>query len=362
MASGERCGTEPCARHPVATAPELRFRSLSASPASSVWSGHVCGVTVDGDGYCWGVDKSQLGRELDAPEFCVARGGLVAQPCSREPVPVGLGGPLIGIASGDFHSCAVDAGGAVWCWGSDSNGQLGSSDGETCGEFGLPCSFEPVRSASEHRFSVVVAGSVHTCGLDQGGEVWCWGNNDDRQLGHAAALGPDVPGRAAGGLEFVQLTAGRRHTCALVRSGEVYCWGDNSGGQLGAGTSQPSATALRVKTGTRFTSVSAGWWHTCALAADGGAWCWGSDVFGQLGGRPGEPESCPAAGACSTIPVPVAGGGRYVAVGAGGAHSCGLVAGGAVYCWGDNSLGQLGNGEEGSSAVPVRVAPFPGRS
>jgi alpha-tubulin suppressor-like RCC1 family protein len=117
-----------------------------------------------------------------------------------------------------------------------------------------------------------------------------------------------------------------------------------------------------VKTGTRFVSVSAGWWHTCALAADGGAWCWGSDVFGQLGGRPVEPESCPAAAACSTVPVPVAGEGRFVAVGAGGAHSCGLTADGTAYCWGDNSLGQLGNGAEAASAVPVPVAPYPGRS
>jgi hypothetical protein len=361
-ASDERCGTEPCARRPVATAPALRFRSVSASPASSVWSGHMCGVTADGDGYCWGVDKSQLGRELESPDFCVARGGLVAQPCSREPVPVELAGPLAGIASGDFHSCAVDAGGAVWCWGSDSNGQLGSSEGETCGEFGLPCSFVPVRSAGELRFSVIAAGSVHTCALDQEGVAWCWGNNADRQLGHEAAQGPDVPAPVAGGLEFVQLTTGRRHTCALARSGEVYCWGDNSGGQLGAGSSAAAPAAQRVKTGTRFVSVSAGWWHTCALAADGGAWCWGSDVFGQLGGRPVEPESCPAAAACSTVPVPVAGEGRFVAVGAGGAHSCGLTADGTAYCWGDNSLGQLGNGAEAASAVPVPVAPYPGRS
>jgi alpha-tubulin suppressor-like RCC1 family protein len=361
-ATGERCGTEPCARRPVATAADLRFQSLSASPASSPWSGHVCGVTVEGDGFCWGVDKTQLGRELQSPEICVARNGLIGQPCSREPVRVELPGELAGTASGDFHSCGVDPGGAVWCWGSDSNGQLGSGDDEVCGEFNLPCSFRPVRITSDRRFLTVTAGSIHTCALDSGGEAWCWGNNDEGQLGHEAVLGRHVPAAAAGGLGFAQLAAGRRHTCGLVPGGEVYCWGDNAGGQLGGGSSERALGDVRVKTSVSFVAVSAGWWHTCALGRDGAAYCWGSNQFGQLGGEPSEAESCPAAAACSTTPVRVGGGRRFVAVGAGGAHSCGLVAEGAVYCWGDNSLGQLGDGGEAPSGTPVPVAVTPDRS
>jgi len=361
-ATGERCGTEPCARRPVPTAPALRFRSLSASPASSVWSGHVCGVTVDDEAFCWGVDKTQLGQELDTPEFCVAQNGLVGQPCSREPVRVGLPGDVTTVASGDFHSCGVDAGGAVWCWGSDSNGQLGSADAEVCGEFDLPCSFAPVRIAGDRRFRVVTAGSIHACALDEGGEAWCWGNNDQGQLGHEAALGRNVPSVAAGGLAFAQLTTGRRHTCGVVRGGDIYCWGDNAGGQLGAGSSETAVADVRVKTSVPFVTVSAGWWHTCALATDGRAYCWGSNLFGQLGADPRPAESCPAAESCSTVPVRVDGDRRFIAIGAGGAHTCALAAEGSVYCWGDNTFGQLGNGDDAPSMRPVPVAAPAGRS
>jgi alpha-tubulin suppressor-like RCC1 family protein len=321
----------------------------------------VCGVTVDGAAFCWGVDKTQLGQELAAPEVCVGQNGLVGQPCSREPVRVAASGELVGVASGDFHSCGVDRDGAAWCWGSDSNGQLGSSESETCGEFALPCSFTPVAVASDRRFGLITAGSIHTCALDQGGEAWCWGNNDDHQLGHQAALGRNVPGLAAQGRVFQRLTAGRRHTCGLVRDGAVYCWGDNTKDQLGAGSSAVAEVAVRVSSAVRFVAVSAGWWHTCALAADGAAYCWGSDRFGQLGALPGPRDVCPAADSCSTVPVRVAGGRRFVAIGAGGAHSCALTVEGVAYCWGDNSLGQLGDGGSASSDRPVPVV-TPGRS
>jgi alpha-tubulin suppressor-like RCC1 family protein len=357
----ERCVADPCARHPVPVAPALAFRSLSASPASSILSGHVCGITTDGVAFCWGVDKTQLGRELSDPEICVGAHGVVGQPCSREPVPVERPGGLVTVASGDFHSCGVDPEGAVWCWGSHSNGQLGSGDVTPCGTFTFPCSFAPLRVVADRRFRTVAAGSVHSCALSEDGEAWCWGNNDDRQLGHEAAAGHHVPYPAAGGLRFIQVVAGRRHSCGLTPDGAIYCWGDNSGGQLGAGSSATTTQAVRVHSGTRFAMVSAGWWHTCALSTDGSAFCWGSNAFGQLGASLGQPETCAGAAACSTRPVRVAGGRRFTAIGAGGAHSCGLVAGGAAWCWGDNSLGQLGDDGEQGAARPVPVA-APGRS
>jgi alpha-tubulin suppressor-like RCC1 family protein len=335
---------------------------ISASPGSTVLAGHVCGVTVDGAAFCWGVDKSQLGRELPGTEFCVAQNGLVGQPCSREPVRVEMPGEITAVAAGDFHSCGLDAGGAAWCWGSDSNGQLGSSPAEVCGEFALPCSLAPVRISSDRRFRAIAAGSIHACALDEDGEVWCWGNNDDRQLGHGAALGREVPLVAAGAHRFSRITAGRRHTCGLLATGDAYCWGNNRSGQLGAGSSADATTEVRVKTSVRFVAISAGWSHTCALGADGAAWCWGSDDSGQLGAIVPPGESCPDAERCSTVPVRVRGQRRFIAVGAGGAHSCAQVADESVYCWGDNTFGQLGNGGVTASAGPVPVLPAAGRS
>jgi alpha-tubulin suppressor-like RCC1 family protein len=313
-------------------------------------------VTADGAAFCWGVDKTQLGQELTDPEICVGANGLVGQPCSREPVRVGAEGGFLAVASGDFHTCGLDHEGAVWCWGSDSNGQLASNTLGPCGEFDFPCSFAPVRVPGERRFLSVTAGSIHSCALDDGGEAWCWGNNDDGQLGHQAAQGRHVPYPAAGGLPFTQVAAGRRHTCGLAADGAIHCWGDNSGGQLGVGTTAAAGSAVRVKSSAVFVAVSAGWWHTCALDADGAAWCWGSDQFGQLGIELDEPESCPASESCRTVPARVDGGRRFIAVGAGGAHSCALSADRSAYCWGDNSLGQLGDGGDQPARRPVRVA------
>lgn len=353
--TGAECDRNPCTPLPSPVAAGVQFRGLSASTASSIWSGHVCGITTGFTALCWGVDHTQLGQELQSPEYCVAVNGLVGQPCSRIPLEVPVPGRPVGIASGDFHTCALTSDGAVWCWGSDSNGQLGSQDDELCGLYDLPCSFAPVRVSSDLPFVQVVAGAIHTCALAVNGTAQCWGNNDRGQLAHEEVDGRNVPSQAAGGMGFLSLTAGRRHTCGLTRDGAVWCWGDNSGGQLGNGTTVPTALERRVPIAAKFVQVSAGWWHTCALAESGVAYCWGSNAFGQLGAAPPDPEACTEAQPCSTKPVAVAAPARFVSVGAGGAHTCAIGRDGATYCWGDNSLGQLGTGDGQGSGQPVRV-------
>ena len=147
-----------------------------------------------------------------------------------------------------------------------------------------------------------------------------------------------------------QVSAGGGHTCAVVDGGYVNCWGSNSDGQLGNILLGPGATTtvpVTVSWLARADQVSAGDRHTCALLGGGAVSCWGSNQYGQLGS---------STGSYSNFPLPVAGLGPATQVAAGGTHSCALLVDGSVACWGANGSGQLGDGSNAASAAPVAVS------
>src|SRR5262249_2621340 len=150
----------------------------------------------------------------------------------------------------------------------------------------------------------------------------------------------------------VSVSVGPFQSCAiLMDSGAVACWGANLSGELGPSISSVlSAVTLRGL--INVVSVAVGSLHGCAVRADGTAWCWGRNDSGQLGN--GSPPTAAAA-----VPVQVSGITGAVSVVAGRSHTCALLAGGTVKCWGVNDRGQLGNGTiTASSGVPVGTAPI----
>ena len=192
------------------------------------------------------------------------------------------------------------------------------------------------------------------------------------------------PDRAvASGVTVTAIAAGNAHTCAVTTAGGVKCWGDNSSGQLGDGTQTLRTTPVVVcqtynEATQRCTevfsgasgSLALGLLHTCAATTAGGVKCWGWNGRGQLGNPDAsclekaiiiEPNTIePASGElveapCSTTPVEVVGLTDAVAVAAGSTHTCALIAGGRVKCWGENFLGQLGDGTTTSRLTPVDV-------
>lgn len=260
------------------------------------------------------------------------------------------------VTAGGAHACALDEDGTAWCWGSAQSGQLGA------GFFGG--SHPPSRILSEIPFRDVSAGNAHTCGITFAGTPFCWGSGGSGQLGaEGVALcsfgkGAGVPCSripiAVSGLDELQvISAGGVHTCGLDLQGAATCWGANSTGQLGLGTVSDSVgSPTNVDTQLRFERISSGGSHSCAVTGAGEIYCWGNNRIGQLGdGSPGN----------RTLPVAVVSTERFTMVKAGFDHTCALTETGIAYCWGGNRDGQLGDGsgDQSPKLVPTLVAVVP---
>jgi alpha-tubulin suppressor-like RCC1 family protein len=199
--------------------------------------------------------------------------------------------------------------------------------------------------------AVLAVGGRHACVVVDDGGVTCWGANEGGQLGDGTTrrqTGPDSVRLPAGA---VQVAAGRAHSCAVATDGQAWCWGANGEGQLGAATPATTrSTPVTVEGPARFATVRTGGAHSCGLTFTGAVWCWGSNARGQLG------DGSDTLRTRTPTPVPVADGARVIELSLGRDHSCALAADGRVFCWGANGDGQLGDGsrEDRRTPTPVR--------
>ncbi len=356
---------------------------------------HTCAIKDDGTVWCFGSNSFlQLGNSsFGAPD-------------SATPVQIsgfGAGRTAVQVAAGERHTCALLDNGEVWCWGGNGNLELGSGSGSqadpvqvplgtgitasrifvggrvscaltsdnrlTCwgqnhkGQIGngtvqlsggtapaavsnIPTSFVPAH---------VDPGGRHVCAAATGGAVWCWGDDDRHQLATAAdnTLAVNVPGPADSVTAARTVATGLEYSCAVLTDDTVSCWGRNHLAQLGRGSVTPAVTAApgAVSIGAAVSKVAAGKAFACALTTAGAVWCWGENTAGQVGdATAGSPRLAPAQ--VSNL------GGTAVDLVAGGAHACAVLSGGTVRCWGDNSAGQLGMGGTDYTArdAPATVA------
>ena len=271
---------------------------------------------------CWGKnDRGQGGHGADGPFIspsCVTKAGVSL-----------LG--ATGLALGGAHACAALDDGTVNCWGANDTWQLG--DGTTL-DHNQPV---PVSGITDAR--AVVAGSRHACVLLKDTTVRCWGANDEGQLGDGTTIAEAATvtvGDATGTAPLsgvTALAAGDAFTCALMQDATLLCWGANADCQLGLPTITQRAL-LPVTVSVRdVQSLVAGSQHACAVLSSGKAICWGRNEFGQVGAPAGDCRAEP-------VELPLA---HVLSVSVGRTHSCAVDDIG-IWCWGDNSLGQLGIG------------------
>jgi alpha-tubulin suppressor-like RCC1 family protein len=263
---------------------------------------------------------------------------------SRPDKPAGLPG-YSSLAARNYHTCAVTSSWGVQCWGDNRFGQLGEGDTLSRGN-----PVDVVFGTLTGQVSQVVTGGYHTCALTTTGEVWCWGQNAYGQVGNNTTIDQYAPVKVIStGSTILRLSAGGYHTCALFTAGSIQCWGNNANGQLGDSSTTTRLIPTPVSSlGGQASAVETGWFHTCAVVAGSGVKCWGSDDFGQLGNP---------ATTGSSVPVSVAGlpAGPFSSLAAGRYHTCVLSSTGGLWCWGGNDFGQLGDGTtiQRLSAVPV---------
>jgi alpha-tubulin suppressor-like RCC1 family protein len=346
---------------------------------------HGCALVDAGTTWCWG----------DGALYALGDGATSVKAATRASR---VTTPYVAVGAGDTHSCGLTASGTVQCWGGNAFGQLGF--GSSAATSADPVNVSPLVHAVE-----LAVGKNHACALTAEGGVKCWGHGDQHQLGDLqgdssapkdlsltdqqgrpilhdvidlaashdrtcaveadgtvacwGAVGPALGVRSAvmpaytGQLEGVQAVAvapGSVHTCALLTDGTVACVGANNVGQLGDGTTNLSAYPVTVATTSgplaNVTSLAAGKQHTCAVVKGGRVFCWGDNAGKELGAT--------TSGAFSSRPVQVQGLSDAVAVVAGEDASCALRANGRAQCWGRNTNDQLGrNGVD--SAVPYDV-------
>jgi alpha-tubulin suppressor-like RCC1 family protein len=259
----------------------------------------------------------------------------------------------VSIAAGAGHTCALTNAGNVRCWGDNAFGQLGYGNVTRIGDNETPATAGDVNVGGV--VVAIAAGEAHTCAILQNGAVRCWGYNQYGQLGYGntTKIGDDEQPASAGdvnvGEPVTAISAGVTHTCAITISGNVRCWGDNMYGQLGyanttsIGDTETPSVAGDVNLGGTAIAIAAGSAHTCALLATKRVRCWGDAMYGQLGygntARVGDNETPAAVG-----DVPLGGNATQIAVHE--VHSCALIDTGAVRCWGDSMYGQLGYGNK----------------
>ncbi|MFN7003903.1 MAG: RCC1 domain-containing protein [Roseinatronobacter sp.] len=245
--------------------------------------------------------------------------------------------PIEQISSGASHTCARDADGDVWCWGSNGNGQIG--DGTFNGH-AVPVKIQGLRNVQH-----IAAGGFHTCAIRANNRISCWGLNNSGQLGDGTNVTRTTPTVVPNLNGVAQLELGDYHSCARLNNGGVRCWGSNWHGSAGDGTMPNNRwSPVAVQSLRNVAEIGSGYNTSCARRSNARMFCWGWNHYGQIGDWTTDDRSSPVLVLDNTTQLT-----------AGGGHTCALRTDGLLRCWGWNQFGQLGVGLTIDSAVPLVV-------
>ena len=283
---------------------------------------HTCGVATDGRGYCWGRNhRWHLGDGTNTDRWA--------------PTEVLGGIAWRSITTGNFHSCGVATDGTGYCWGQSTSGQSGTDfdDGQV---------HYPTEVVGGHSWAWIEAGGNHSCGVTTAGEAYCWGRNNEGQLGNGGGPNQSTPVLVDGGHTWEHVSTSQHLSCGLTTGGQVYCWGRGDRGGLGNGDTDHRGRPTAVATSQAFVALDVGPDRACALTDAGQAYCWGRQYVGD------------GTDADSYTPIPVADGLVFSRIMRGTA-ACGITTDAELYCWGAAGSGRVGDGTTEDRPEPVQV-------
>lgn len=333
-----------------ARSPAAGFGSNNIASIGALYFGN-CALNTAGRAFCWGGNSyGELGDGTITTRLNPAR-------------VRGLGAGMQTLATGTYSTCAIDAGGRAWCWGRNSEGQVG--DGTT-GQATAPVAVDTSAAGfGQGNIATIATGGSHACAINAAGRAFCWGNNLYGQLGinfggnrfTPASVSVVTPG--FGTRNIAQIAVGVEHSCARNVAGRLFCWGRDTDGQTGTGSVPFGSLGVPTHTDTsasgfgvrNIAHVVTGAFGACALNTPGRAYCWGRNGSGQVGDGTTLNRNAP-------VQVARLGTGlRDISTKLN--HSCAIDADGDVWCWGSNAAGQLGDGTTTNSLVPVKVVGLP---
>ncbi|MBU1492687.1 MAG: signal peptidase I [Actinobacteria bacterium] len=315
----------------------------------------TCAFLGDGSAYCWGENgNGQVGDGTTTDRHSPTRVGGVGG--------AGYLAGVVGMDAGRDHSCARLSDGTMACWGDNDEGQLGDGtwhDRRT-----------PVRVVGSDGSGVFASvtmigvGFQHSCVVRADTTAWCWGEGSRHRLGNGSTSDRNRPTqvRGPGGSGYLTgvagISGGDQHSCAVLAAGTAWCWGRNDEGQLGIGTTSNENYPVQVDgrdgSGTLadVAGVSSGRDHTCARHGDGSVSCWGLNNAGQLGDATTIDRLSPVAvagpGGVGQLP-------NAFLLSVDWHHACAAASVDEVWCWGRNDRGQLGDGTYINRTWPART-------
>ena len=321
---------------------------------------HSFGLTSDGRIYAWGRNTSGelgIGTTLARSNVPIAV-KTTGTPMDGKVVKQVEGG---GRYEGS-HSIALASDGTVYTWGFNQYGQLGdNTTTNSRSPIAVQVAGTPLAGKT---IVQIAAGADHSLALDSGGALYAWGSNAYGQLGNGTTTNSSVPvavkiaGTPLAGKTIVQIAAGANHNMVLTSDGAVYTWGWNYHGQLGNNTKTNSNTIVAVQTigtpiaGKKIVKIAAGQGHSLALTDDGMVYAWGRNDTGQLGNNATTDAMLPVAVTVTGTPMSNK---TIVEIASGARHSLAIDSSGKVYAWGHNGSGQLGNNSTVNALTPVAV-------
>jgi alpha-tubulin suppressor-like RCC1 family protein/competence protein ComGC len=264
------------------------------------------------------------------------------------------------LSLGGTFTCGIGNDANAYCWGANGSGQLG---GGTTGD-----SYSPVAIAKDDVLlgktikSLAVGGTNHVCAIASDNLAYCWGAGTNGRLGTGSSSSSATPASVSttgvlSGKTMKALSSGNNSTCAIASDNLGYCWGLNTSGQLGNNSTTSSSSAVAVTmtgalAGKTLKNIATGGSSACAIASDNLVYCWGDNSYGQLGDGTTTPSSVPVA----VNTAGVLSGKTIKNIAVAGNFACVIASDSKVYCWGDKSFGRLGDAtSSGNSSVPVAV-------